>query len=88
MRKLVPQHSSVALSHASECSPHLTSAPASLTLTRKKDFSIENVAGHWSELPREVVESSPSKGFRKQLDVALNALVQLAKWSQVGFIDL
>ncbi|KAJ7423106.1 hypothetical protein BTVI_11052 [Pitangus sulphuratus] len=41
----------------------------------RKNFFTEGVIGHWTGLPREVVESLSLKVCKKRLDVALSAMV-------------
>lgn len=48
---------------------------------RKKFFS-ERMSGNWNGLPREVL-ASPSQEVKKSLDVALSAIVQLARQCSV-----
>ncbi|KAJ7409570.1 hypothetical protein BTVI_56095 [Pitangus sulphuratus] len=49
---------------------------------RKKLFT-EKVIRHWNGLPREVMDSPSMEVFKKRLDVALSAMVQLKRWCWV-----
>lgn len=44
-------------------------------LAIRKNFSMERLVRHWNLLPREVVKSPPLEAFKKQLDMALSAIV-------------
>lgn len=58
---------------------------------RLEEFPLERAVEHWNRLPRQVVESPSLKEFKKQLDMALSAIVYL-KWccsvKKVGLNDL
>ena len=41
-----------------------------------KNFFTERVVGHWTRLPRGVVESPSLEGFKNRVDVALGDMVQ------------
>jgi len=41
----------------------------------RKDFCTKRAVGHWTRLPRVVVESPSLEGFETRVDVALGVMV-------------